>query len=307
MNGWLTNAAARRLLAAGGYDLDALQRAAREQGFRAVPLTGLKASVSLDNQLRNAASRNVIGILPGRTRPDEYVLYTAHWDHLGICAETGEDRICNGAADNASGSSALVALAEAHALAGPADRTLIFLAVTAEESGLLGSAYYAAHPIFPLARTAGGFNIDGLNLAGAARDFVSIGAGKSELDPWLARAAARAGVRISPEPTPEAGYYFRSDQFSLAKMGVPMLYGRGGEDLVNGGPAAGRAASEDYRAHRYHQVGDEYNPSWDWAGALADVRIYNDVGRALANSTEWPNWNPNDAFRAIRDRSRAGQ
>jgi Zn-dependent M28 family amino/carboxypeptidase len=307
MNGWLQNAAARRLLAAGGYDLDALQRAAREPGFRAVPLTGLKASVSLDNQLRNAASRNVIGILPGRTRPDEYVLYTAHWDHLGICAETGEDRICNGAADNASGSSALVALAEAHARAGPADRTLIFLAVTAEESGLLGSAYYAAHPIFPLARTAGGFNIDGLNLAGAARDFVSIGAGKSELDPWLARAAARAGVRISPEPTPEAGYYFRSDQFSLAKMGVPMLYGRGGEDLVNGGPAAGRAASEDYRAHRYHQVGDEYNPSWDWAGALTDVRIYYDVGRALANSTEWPNWNPNDAFRAIRDRSRAGQ
>jgi Zn-dependent M28 family amino/carboxypeptidase len=307
MNGWLQNAAARRLVAAGGYDLDALQRAAREPGFRAVPLTGLRASVSLDNQIRNAASRNVIGILPGRTRPNEYVLYTAHWDHLGICAETGEDRICNGAVDNASGSSALVALAEAHARAGRADRTLVFLAVTAEESGLLGSAYYAAHPIFPLAQTAGGFNMDSLNLAGAAHDFVSIGAGKSELDPWLDRAAARAGVRVSPEPTPEAGYYFRSDQFSLAKMGVPMLYGRGGEDLVNGGPAAGRAASEDYRAHRYHQVGDQYDPNWDWAGALTDVRIYYDVGRALATSTEWPNWNPNDAFRAIRDRSRAGQ
>jgi Zn-dependent M28 family amino/carboxypeptidase len=307
MNGWLQNAAARRLLAAGGYDLDALQRAAREPGFRAVALTGLRASVAMDNQIRNAASRNVIGILPGRTRPNEYVLYTAHWDHLGICAETGEDRICNGAVDNASGSSALVALAEAHARAGRADRTLVFLAVTAEESGLLGSAYYAAHPIFPLAQTAGGFNMDSLNLAGAAHDFVSIGGGKSELDAWLARAAARAGVRVSPEPTPEAGYYFRSDQFSLAKMGVPMLYGRGGEDLVNGGPAAGRAASEDYRAHRYHQVGDQYDPAWDWAGALTDVRIYYDVGRALATSTEWPNWNPTDAFRAIRDRSRAGQ
>ncbi len=307
MNGWLTNAAARRLLAAAGYDLDALQRSAREQGFRAVPLTGLRASVSLDNQLRNTASRNVIGILPGRTRPNEYVLYTAHWDHLGICAETGEDRICNGAVDNASGSSALVALAEAHARAGRADRTLVFLAVTAEESGLLGSAYYAAHPIFPLAQTAGGFNMDSLNLTGAARDFVSIGGGKSELDAWLARAAARAGVRVSPEPNPEAGYYFRSDQFSLAKMGVPMLYGRGGEDLVNGGPAAGQAASQDYRAHRYHQVGDEYDPAWDWAGALTDVRIYYDVGRALATSTEWPNWYPSDAFRAIRDRSRGGQ
>ncbi len=306
MNGWLQNAAARRLLAAGGYDLDALQRAAREPGFRAVPLTGVRASVSMDNQIRNAASRNVIGILPGRARPNEYVLYTAHWDHLGICTETGEDRICNGAVDNASGSSALVALAEAHARAGRADRTLVFVAVTGEESGLLGSAYYAAHPVFPLAQTAGGFNMDSLNLAGPAHDFVSIGGGKSELDAWLARAAARAGVRVSPEPNPEAGYYFRSDQFSLAKMGVPMLYGRGGEDLVNGGPAAGRAASADYRAHRYHQVGDEYDPAWDWTGAVTDVRIYYDVGRALATSTEWPNWYPNDAFRAIRDRSRAG-
>jgi Zn-dependent M28 family amino/carboxypeptidase len=261
----------------------------------------------MDNTLRNTASRNVIGILPGRSRPNEYVLYTAHWDHLGVCAETGADRICNGAVDNASGSSALVALAEAHARAGRADRTLVFLAVTAEESGLLGSAYYAAHPIFPLAQTAGGFNMDSLNLAGAAHDFVSIGGGKSELDAWLARAAARAGIRVSPEPNPEAGYYFRSDQFSLAKMGVPMLYGRGGEDLVNGGPEAGRAASQDYRAHRYHQVGDEFDPAWDWAGALTDVRIYYDVGRALAMSTEWPNWYPNDAFRAIRDRSRPGR
>ncbi|HTU10014.1 MAG TPA: M28 family peptidase [Allosphingosinicella sp.] len=307
MNGWLQNAAARRLLAAGGYDLDALVLAAREHGFRAVPLTGLKASVAMDNTLRNAASRNVIGILPGRTRPNEYVLYTAHWDHLGLCAEAGEDRICNGAVDNASGTSALVALAEAHVRAGRADRTLVFLAVTAEESGLLGSAYYAAHPIFPLARTAGGFNMDSLNLTGAARDFVSIGGGKSELDAWLQRAAERAGMRVSPEPTPEAGYYFRSDQFSLAKMGVPMLYGRGGEDLVNGGTAAGRAAAEEYRRARYHGVEDEYNPNWDWAGALADVRIYYDVGRALAMSTEWPNWHPTDAFRAIRDRSRAGQ
>ncbi len=307
MNGWLQNAAARRLLAAAGQDLDALTQAARQPGFRAVPLTGFKASVAMTQTLRNAASRNVIGILPGRSRPDEYVLYTAHWDHLGLCTETGEDRICNGATDNASGTAALVALAEAHARAGRADRTLIFLAVTAEESGLLGSAYYAAHPIFPLARTAGGVNMDSLNLAGAARDFVSIGGGKSELDAWLQRAAARNNIRVSPEPTPEAGYYFRSDQFSLAKMGVPMLYGRGGEDLVDGGPEAGRRASEDYRANRYHGVEDEYDPNWDWSGALQDVRIYYDVGRALAMSTEWPNWYPNDAFRAVRDRSRAGQ
>jgi Zn-dependent M28 family amino/carboxypeptidase len=307
VNGWLTNAAARRLLAAGGQDLDALTRAAQQRGFRAVPLAGLTASVAMDNQIRRAASRNVIGVLPGRTRPDEYVIYTAHWDHLGTCTETGEDRICNGAVDNASGTAALIALAEAHARTGAADRTLIFLAVTAEESGLLGSAYYAAHPIYPLAQTAGGFNMDSLNLAGAARDFVSIGGGKSELDAYLQRAATAGGLRVSAEPTPQAGYYFRSDQFSFAKMGVPMLYGRGGEDLVNGGPAAGRAASEDYRANRYHGVEDEFNPAWDWTGALSDVLVYYRVGRELASNSEWPNWLPGDEFRAIRDRSRAGR
>jgi len=306
MNGWLTNDAARRLMAAAGQDLDALTRAAQQRGFRAVPL-GLRASVTIENQLRRFASRNVIGVLPGRTRPDEYVLYTAHWDHLGTCTETGEDRICNGAVDNATGTSALVALAQAHARAGRADRSLVFLAVTAEESGLLGSAYYAANPVFPLARTAGGFNMDSLNMAGPARDFVSIGGGKSELDAYLARAAAAAGVRVSPEPTPEAGYYFRSDQFSLAKHGVPMLYGRGGENLVEGGPAAGRAAAQAYRASRYHGVDDEYDPAWDWAGALTDVGIYYRVGRDLATGDAWPNWLAGDEFRAIRDRSRAGQ
>ena len=307
LNGWLTNDAARRLMAAAGQDLDALTRAAQQRGFRAVPL-GLRASVTLDNQIRQAASRNVIGVLPGRTHPDEYVIYTAHWDHLGQCPADGTgDNICNGAVDNASGSSALVALAEAHARAGAPDRTIIFLSVTAEESGLLGSAYYAANPIYPLARTAGGFNMDSLNLAGPARDFVSIGGGKSQLDAYLARAAGAAGIRVSPEPTPEAGYYFRSDQFSFAKMGVPMLYGRGGEDLVEGGPAAGRAAAQDYRAHRYHQPSDEYDPAWNWAGAVSDVGIYYRVGRALATTREWPNWLPGDEFRAIRDRSRAGQ
>ncbi|HYI64182.1 MAG TPA: M28 family metallopeptidase [Allosphingosinicella sp.] len=306
VNGWLTNDAARRLMAAAGQDLDALTRAAQQRGFAAVPL-GLRASLTLENQIRTAASRNVIGVLPGRTRPNEYVIYTAHWDHLGQCPAVGGDSICNGAVDNASGTSALVALAEAHARAGPADRTLVFLAVTAEESGLLGSAYYAANPIYPLAQTAGGFNMDSLNMAGPARDFVSIGGGKSELDAFLARAAAEAGIVVSAEPTPEAGYYFRSDQFSFAKLGVPMLYGRGGEDLVEGGPAAGRAAAQDYRANRYHQPSDEFNPSWDWAGAVADVGIIYRVGRALATTRDWPNWLPNDEFRGIRDRSRAGR
>ncbi|MGZ8345935.1 MAG: M28 family metallopeptidase [Allosphingosinicella sp.] len=306
-NGWLTNDAARRLLAAGGQDLDALTRAAQQRGFRPVPLTGLRASLSLDNQIRTAASRNVVGILPGTTRPDEYVLYTGHWDHLGLCREEGEDRICNGAVDNATGTAALVALAEAHARAGRPERSIIFVAVTAEESGLLGSAYYAANPIYPLARTAGGINIDSLTMHGDARDFYAVGAGKSELDAYLQRAAAAEQLALTAEPSPQAGYYYRSDHFSMAKLGVPMVYAKLGPDLVNGGRAAGDAWQSDYRANRYHGPADEFDPNWDWNGALKEMRVFYRIGRELADGGEWPNWYQGDEFRAIRDRSRAGQ
>ncbi|MDQ8755070.1 M28 family metallopeptidase [Sphingosinicella sp. LHD-64] len=319
MNGWLSHDAARRLLAAGGQDLDALSRAAAQRGFRAVPLAGLRASVTLDNQVRRFASRNVVGILPGTSRGDEYVLYTAHWDHLGICREegpstppaaslrTGEDRICNGATDNASGTAALVALAEANARTGATSRSQVFVAVTAEESGLLGSAYYAANPIYPLSLTAGGINIDSLQLAGDARDAYAVGAGKSELDAYLQRAARAENLTLTPEPAPEAGYYYRSDHFSLAKRGVPMVYAKLGPDLVNGGRTAGLAAQEDYRANRYHAPGDEYDPAWNWDGAVHEVRLLYRIGRELAESEAWPNWNQGDEFRAIRDRSRAEQ
>ncbi|HWT13562.1 MAG TPA: M28 family metallopeptidase [Allosphingosinicella sp.] len=305
VNGWLTNEAARRLLAAAGQDLDALTRAAQQRGFDAVPLN-LRASVAVENSIRTAASRNVIGILPGSTRPDEYVLYTAHWDHLGICREEGEDRICNGAIDNATGTAALVALAEAHARAGPPERSLVFLAVTAEESGLLGSAYYAANPVFPLARTAGGINMDSLTMHGDARDFYAVGAGKSELDAYLRRAVAGENLTLTPEPSPQAGYYYRSDHFSMAKLGVPMVYAKLGPDLVNGGRAAGDAWQAEYRASRYHGPADEYDPAWDWSGATRELRIFYRIGRELAQTEAWPNWNEGDEFRAVRDRSRAG-
>ncbi|MGQ0558371.1 MAG: M28 family metallopeptidase [Sphingosinicella sp.] len=305
-NGWLTNEAARRLLTAAGQDFDALTRAAQQRGFRAVPLA-LRASLRLDNAIRSAQSRNVIGILPGRERPDEYVLHTAHWDHLGICREQGEDRICNGAIDNATGTAALVALAEAHARAGPADRTLVFMAVTAEESGLLGSAYYVANPVFPLARTAGGINIDSLTMHGDARDFYAVGAGKSELDAYLQRAVTAEGLVLTSEPSPQAGYYYRSDQFSFAKHGLPMVYAKLGPDLINGGRAAGDAWQAAYRANRYHAPEDEYDPAWDWRGAMHELRIFYRIGRALAETGDWPNWNQGDEFRAVRDRSRAGQ
>jgi len=303
--GWLTNDAARRLLASAGKDLDRLSAAAKVKGFKAVPL-GLKASVSLTNTIRRQASKNVVGVLPGKTRPNEYVLYTAHWDHLGRCeAEEGDD-ICNGALDNASGVGGLVGLAEAQAKAGAADRSILFLAVTAEESGLLGSQYYAEHPLHPLRDTVGGVNMDVLKVYGRTRDLVVTGPGKSELDGYVRRAATAQGRTIALEPTPEKGSYYRSDHFSFAKLGVPMVAAKSGIDLVNGGRTAGAAAEADYVDKRYHKPGDEYDPKWDWSGALQDLQLYYTIGRELADGDAWPNWMPKDEFRAIRDASRAG-
>ena len=183
---------------------------------------------------------------------------------------------------------------------------MLFLAVTAEESGLLGSQYYAENPVYPLARTAGGVNMDGLNIFGPTRDVTIVGGGKSELEAFLARAVKDEGRVIVPEATPEKGSFYRSDHFSFAKLGVPMVYADSGEDMVNGGVAAGHAAAEDYVTNRYHKPQDEYDPSWNWAGAVQDLQIYYRIGRELANSDLWPNWYPSAEFRAIRDKSRAG-
>jgi Zn-dependent M28 family amino/carboxypeptidase len=305
--GWIQKAKAAALMASAGLNLDTLMAAAKKRGFRAVPLKGVTASLAFDNAIRKHSSKNVVALLPGRTRPDEYVLYAAHWDHLGRCeaAPDGDD-ICNGAIDNATGTAALVALAEANVKAGPTERSQLFLAVTAEESGLLGSAYYGNHPVVPLSQTVGGVNMDALSMAGLARNVVVIGKGKSQLDAYLDRALSAQKRVASMEPTPEKGFYYRSDHFSFAKHGVPMLYFEGGHDLVKGGPAAGTKAARHYEEHRYHGPKDEYDPKWDWSGVKADLKLYYDVGRALANSTDWPNWVPGDEFRAIRDKSRAG-
>jgi Zn-dependent M28 family amino/carboxypeptidase len=306
--GWMQKDKAAALMASAGLNLDALSAAAKKRGFKAVPLKGIKASLSFDNIIRKHSSKNVVALLPGKTRPNEYVLYAAHWDHLGRCeaAPDGDD-ICNGAIDNATGTAALIALAEANVKAGPTDRSQVFLAVTAEESGLLGSAYYGNHPVFPLGQTVGGVNMDALSMAGLARNVVVIGKGKSQLDAYLDRALAAQKRVASLEPTPEKGFYYRSDHFSFAKHGVPMLYFEGGQDLVKGGTAAGAAAAKDYEEHRYHGPKDEYDPKWDWSGVKADLKLYYDVGRALANTADWPKWVPGDEFRSIRDRSRAGK
>ncbi|MEG3177009.1 M28 family metallopeptidase [Sphingomonas sp. RB3P16] len=304
--GWMQLAKAKQVFASAGKDFDALSAAAKVKGFKAVPL-GVTASVSFANTIKRQASKNVIGILPGTTAPNDYVFYTAHWDHLGHCDAVKGDSICNGALDNASGVAGLVALAEANAKAGPAKRSLVFMSVTCEECGLLGSRYYAEHPVYPLARTVGGVNMDGLNVKGRAKDFVVAGAGKSELEDRMKRLAAAQGRVLKPEPNPERGGYFRSDHFSFAKLGVPMFDGGSGEDLRVGGVAAGHAAALDYIQNRYHKPQDEYNAAWDWSGAVEDLQLYYGLGRELADGTDWPNWYKTAEFRAIRDKSRAGQ
>jgi Zn-dependent M28 family amino/carboxypeptidase len=303
--GWMQLAKAKELFASAGKDFDQLQAAAKIQGFRAVPL-GLKGSVSFTNTIKRQASKNVIGILPGTERPDETVLYTAHWDHLGHCTPVKGDGICNGALDNASGVAGLIAIAEAQAKAGPAKRSMVFMSVTAEESGLLGSAYYARNPVYPLAKTVGGVNMDGLNVVGPAKDFVVTGAGKSELEDLMKPLVEAEGRVVKPEPNPERGGYFRSDHFSFAKLGVPMFDGGSGEDMVDGGVAKGHAAALDYIANRYHKPQDEYDPSWNWTGAVQDLTLYYQLGRELASGSMWPNWYKTSEFRTIRDKDRAG-
>ena len=303
MNGWVQKDAAREILKAAGQDLDALSEAAKQKGFAAVPL-GMSASTSFESDFRSFTSHNIIGILPGSEARQEYVLHTAHWDHLGRCTPAPDgDNICNGAVDNATGTAALVALAEAHAKAGPPRRSLVFLAVTAEESGLLGAYYYAANPVYPLAQTVGGINMDAFQVAGPARDVTMVGPGKSQLDRFLDAALKADGRVATPNPKPEAGYYYRSDHFAFAKEGVPMLYIDGGEDLVEGGREAGAKVAADYTENRYHGPKDEYDANWDWSGVMGDLQLFYRIGRSMAMSTSWPNWNEGDEFKGVRDQA----
>lgn len=304
-NGWIQKAAAEAIFKAAGQDLAALTAAAAKQGFKAVPLAAT-ASLAFDNQIKRSVSRNVIGIQKGSQRPDEYVLYTGHWDHLGRCnADATGDDICNGAVDNATGIAALTALAEANVKAGPAPRSQVFLAVTLEESGLLGSEFYAQNPVYPLAQTVGGVNMDALSPGSPSRDVQVTGGDKSELTRYLAAAMQRMKLYQTPEDHAERGHYYRSDHFSFAKRGVPMFAVGRGSDWVKGGKAAAEAAAETYVKNSYHQPSDEFDPAWDWTGPAQDVTLFYNLGRMLAITTDWPNWHPTDEFRTIRDASRA--
>jgi Zn-dependent M28 family amino/carboxypeptidase len=302
-NGWVQKPVAEAILKAAGKDLASLTAAAQKKGFEAVPL-GLKVSFGFDNAIRKSTSNNVVGVLPGKTRPDEVVLYSAHWDHLGRCTPdaTGDD-ICNGAVDNADGVAVLTGIAKMNAEAGPAARSQVFVALTLEESGLLGSEYYGANPIYPLDHTVGGVNMDALLPTGPSKSYTSTGGDKSELGDLYLKALAARGLTDVPEDHPERGGYYRSDHFSLAKRGVPMFNIERSADLVNGGTAAGEKAAQDYTDNRYHAPADEYSDDWDWTGIAQDAALYYDLGRELAEGSMWPNWRPADEFRAIRDKA----
>jgi len=308
LEGWLTHEAAGRVLALAGEDYAALKAAAAKRAFRGKAL-GVTASVGVRNDVERGQSYNVVGMVRGSERPDEVFVYTAHWDHLGTLpsAEDGADAIFNGASDNATGVAALIEIGRAFAEARPRPkRSLMLVAVTAEESGLLGSEHFAANPPVPVAQIAGGLNMDNLSPLGEARDLVVIGYDASQLDDYLRRAAVKQDRVLAREPTPEKGLYYRSDHFNLAKQGVPMIYPKAGVDLREGGVAAGRAWLDEYVAKHYHKPSDEYDPGWDVSGTLQDLAAYYDVGLAVANSEEWPNWREGNEFRAIRDRSRDG-
>lgn len=309
IEGWITEDAASRVLALAGQDFAALKAAASKSGFKGRALN-VNASAGVKNDVTNKVSYNVVGLLPGAKRPNEAFIYTAHWDHMGKStdAKPGEDAIFNGAQDNATGISALIELGRAFAQTKPRpERSLMFVAVTAEESGLLGSQYFAEHPPLPVAQMVGGLNMDNLYSVGPTRDLTVLGFGASELEDDLRSAAARQDRVLVPEPSPEKGFYYRSDHFNLAKHGVPMLYTKSGIDSPTRGSDWGKRWLEDYTARRYHKPSDEYDPSWDVSGTLRDLEIYYDVGLGVANSNRWPNWKATSEFRAIRDRSRAAQ
>jgi len=281
--------------------------AAATHGFTPVPMR-LQASFSIRNAIRRSTSRNVVAVVPGSTRPDEYVIYMAHWDHLGMDTTLAGDQIYNGGQDNATGTAGLLLLAKAFMDVEPRpERSVVFLAVTAEEQGLLGSAYYASQPLFPLDHTVAAINMDVLNVYGPTRDVTVVGLGQSELDDYLADAVKAQGRTIRPDPTPSAGSYYRSDHFNFAKVGVPALYPDAGIDNIEHGEAWAKEQAEHYRADQYHKPSDEYDPNWNLEGALEDLELVFAVGFRLANEQGWPNWKQGSEFKARRDAMMAAQ
>ena len=300
--GWITLPFAKQLFEKMGKNESELLQSARKADFQGVS-TGMTLSTSLAVKPTYNVTKNVIAKVTGKTAPEEVIIYTAHWDHIGIGKpdETG-DSIYNGALDNASGTSALLALAKAFKTDEQPDRTVVFLSVTAEEQGLWGSAYYAKNPIYPKEKTVANINMDGVNPYGKMKDVSVIGVGQSEMEDLLDEELKKLGRYAAPEPNPVVGYYFRSDHFNFAKIGIPALYIGTGIDHVEKGKEYGKQLQEEYVAQYYHKPADAYDPKrWNLDGAVDDVQLLYEVGRNLANSTKWPGWKEGSEFKAIRD------
>jgi len=300
---WITTGAAKEIFAAAGLDYDKVLASAAKPGFSPIDLK-LKASLNFRNDIAYTESNNVAGLLPGSDHANEYIIYTAHWDHFGINPSFKGDSILNGAVDNATGTAALIEIAKAFTmLPEKQDRSILFLAVTCEEQGLLGSQYYAAHPLFPLNKTVAEINMDGLNILGKTRDMTITGFGNSDLDDYAVRVLKKYGRYATPDPTPEKGGYFRSDHFSFAKVGVPSLALSKGVDDVVHGKKWGLEQSEKWTMTHYHKPSDNYEPDkWNFEGMIEDIRVYFEVGYDLSISRDFPDWSPGSPFRALRDK-----
>jgi Zn-dependent M28 family amino/carboxypeptidase len=300
---WLHLDRAKELFAATGKNFDQLKKEALSKDFKPVPL-GAKASFTIKNTLREVDSRNVVAKLEGADPKlkDEYVIYSAHWDHLGKDEKLQGDQIFNGALDNASGTAGLLELAEGFTrLPAPPKRSVLFLAVTAEEKGLLGAKYYAEHPLYPLEKTLANINMDGVNQWGRTKDIVIVGIGNSTLDDLLTAAARVQGRTIKPDPEPEKGFFYRSDHFEFAKQGVPALYTDTGEEYVGKTEGYSQQKRDEYTSKDYHKPSDEVKPDWDLTGAIDDLRLLLLVGREVADGNQWPEWKPGTEFKAKRE------
>ena len=306
LEGWIRHDTLDDVLGFTGFNYESLKEIALEKSFSAFPLRGLTLSSEIFNEVRYLQSHNIGAMKKGSVNPDEYILFMAHWDHLGVLDNTkpGEDSIVNGAVDNATGVAAILEFAKRYSEI-ETDRSIIFLTVTLEESGLLGSEYFAKYPPIDLSQVVAGFNFDAMLPTGLTNDMVVVGYGASELEDLLELELQQTGRYVNPDPNPDKGYFYRSDHISLAKRGVPMLYAGGGFDLVNGGREAGFAFAESYRLDAYHGVADEYDESWNLEGLNQSIDVIFSIGNKLANNSQWPNWYEGNEFKSIRDASRA--
>ena len=306
VEGWIQRAATARLFAMAGFDFEEARRAATQQDFKPIAL-GLTARTTIINTLRRVDSQNVVARLKGTEAPDETIVYVAHWDHLGRDESLFGDQIFNGAKDNASGTAGLLEIAAAFTRTSSPGRSILFLAVTAEEQGLLGSRYYTGQPLYPLAQTVAAINMDVLNVLGRTRDVTVVGMGQSSLDELAERIATRRGRTHRPDPEPEKGFYYRSDHFEFAKVGIPAFNPDGGVEFLSKDKKEdwGLDMRERYTAEDYHKVSDEVKEYWNLAGAVDDLELFYEMGRELANGEEWPEWSESSEFRTVREADRA--